>query len=105
MLLTRGAKIEARGGKLDATPLHWAAARGAIRAAVVLLRHGALLQAKDIEGNTALHIAAGRNHAALTAILTARAGVNEEDSKGLTPLMVACLRAPGPQTTQVWALY
>ncbi|XP_045763022.1 palmitoyltransferase Hip14 isoform X1 [Maniola jurtina] len=90
-LLERGARVDARGGELQATPLQWAARQGHLEAAVLLLRAGADPALRDAEGCAALHLAAQFGHTAVVAYLVAR-GVPPDapDAGGMTPLMWAC---------------
>ncbi|XP_052737938.1 palmitoyltransferase Hip14 [Bicyclus anynana] len=90
-LLERGARVDAVGGELQATPLQWAARQGHLEAAVLLLRAGADPAARDAEGCASLHLAAQFGHTAVVAYLVAR-GVppDEPDAGGMTPLMWAC---------------
>ncbi|KAI0284499.1 ankyrin repeat-containing domain protein [Russula brevipes] len=56
LLLNRGADINMRATD-DATPLHSAAVYGAVDAVRVLLEHGASVDGKDDEGQTAFQVA------------------------------------------------
>jgi len=69
------------------TLLHWAADRGQVEMAVLLLdRDPLLLDAVDGEGQTALHYAASCAHADLVTLLLERgADRTLEDGDGLTP--------------------
>lgn len=90
-LLERGARVDAVGGELQSTPLHWAARQGHLDATVLLVRAGARPELRDAEGCAAVHLAAQFGHTAVVAYLLAR-GVEPDavDAAGMTPLMWAC---------------
>ncbi|KAI8440668.1 hypothetical protein MSG28_001866, partial [Choristoneura fumiferana] len=97
-LLARGAAVDAVGGELRATPLHWAARQGHLEAAVLLVRAGADLARRDAEGCAALHLAAQFGHTAVCAYLVAAGGAGAADAGdagGMTPLMWAAWRVAG----------
>jgi hypothetical protein len=50
LYISRGANVNAIGGMLKATPLHWAARQGHLHVCVTLLQHGADITLPDIEG-------------------------------------------------------
>ncbi|XP_061705931.1 palmitoyltransferase Hip14 [Cydia pomonella] len=94
-LLARGAHVDAVGGELRATPLHWAARQGHLEAAVILVRAGADLTCRDAEGCAPLHLAAQFGHTAVAAYLVATGGAGAADAGdagGMTPLMWAAWR-------------
>jgi ankyrin repeat protein len=67
-----------------------AAEKGRISLMLDFLKHGADVNDKDNDGETALHKAvAGGHRSAVVALLTHGADMGEKDSKGRTPLMVA----------------
>lgn len=90
-LLTKGATVDAVGGELQSTPLHWATRQGHLEATVLLVRAGADPSLRDAEGCACLHLAAQFGHTAVVAYLVAR-GVAPDaaDAAGMTPLMWAC---------------
>ncbi|CAH2092312.1 unnamed protein product [Euphydryas editha] len=90
-LLSKGAKVDAIGGELQSTPLHWATRQGHLEATVLLVRAGADPALRDAEGCACLHLAAQFGHTAVVAYLVAR-GVPPDapDAGGMTPLMWAC---------------
>ncbi|XP_068627576.1 palmitoyltransferase Hip14 [Battus philenor] len=89
-LLSKGAAVDAVGGELQSTPLHWATRQGHLEATVLLVRAGADPTLRDAEGCASLHLAAQFGHTAVVAYLVAR-GVNPDapDAGGMTPLMWA----------------
>lgn len=89
-LLSKGAKVDAIGGELQSTPLHWATRQGHLEATVLLVRAGADPALRDAEGCACLHLAAQFGHTAVVAYLVAR-GVPPDaaDAGGMTPLMWA----------------
>ncbi|XP_070508799.1 palmitoyltransferase Hip14 [Chironomus tepperi] len=89
-LLERGAIVDAVGGELNATPLHWATRQGHLSASVQLMQAGADPSLRDTEGCSCIHLAAQFGHTALVAYFIAR-GVNADlrDRGGMTALMWA----------------
>ena len=90
LLLSKGAKVDARS-KLGRTPLLIAAAYdGATEAARLLIEKGADVNARDEGGMSVLEQAACSNHIELVRLLLAKgANVNTADGGGMTPLFVA----------------
>ncbi|XP_050341961.1 palmitoyltransferase Hip14 [Nymphalis io] len=90
-LLSKGAKVDAIGGELQSTPLHWATRQGHLEATVLLVRAGADASLRDAEGCACLHLAAQFGHTAVVAYLVARGvAADGPDAGGMTPLMWAC---------------
>ncbi|XP_023019839.1 palmitoyltransferase Hip14 isoform X1 [Leptinotarsa decemlineata] len=89
-LIEKGADVDAVGGELQATPLHWATRQGHLTAAVILMNAGADPTLRDAEGCSCIHLAAQFGHTALVAYFVAR-GVSPDlvDRVGMTPLMWA----------------
>jgi len=87
VLLTAGAKVEARDGE-DLTPLHWAAMRGNRVLIETLLASGAAVNGTDkTYSATPLHLAVrGGHRSAAEALLAARADLKAKDAFGKTPL-------------------
>ena len=87
-LITLGANLdwqdEDNGNR---TPLHWAAWRGRVEIARMLIDAGANLDIQDDQGQTPLHWAAkyGREEIA-RMLIGAKADVNVQDKWGSTPL-------------------
>lgn len=86
--LKQGAIVDALGGELNATPLHWATRQGHLGAVVLLLAAGADPSLRDAEGCSCIHLAAQFGHTALVAYFIAR-GVHPDlqDRGGMTALM------------------
>jgi len=88
--LEKGATVDAVGGELNATPLHWATRQGHLGAVVLLMAAGADPRIRDAEGCSCIHIAAQFAHTALVAYFIAK-GVDPDlqDRGGMTALMWA----------------
>lgn len=101
-LLSKGATVNAIGGELQSTPLHWATRQGHLEATVLLVRAGADPTLRDAEGCACLHLAAQFGHTAVVAYLVAR-GVSpdEPDAAGMTPLMWACWKVSSVDPTRL----
>lgn len=100
--IEKGAEVDAIGGELDATPLHWATRQGHLDAVVLLMNAAADPTLRDAEGCSCIHLAAQFGHTALVAYFVAR-GVNPdlEDRGGMTPLMWSCWRVSGLDPTRL----
>jgi len=71
-------------------PLFWSAATGTLDAARVLVGHGAVVNARDGKGNTALHGAADGGHAEVVAfLLLAKADPAIRNAAGLSAAALA----------------
>ncbi|XP_018326776.1 palmitoyltransferase Hip14 isoform X2 [Agrilus planipennis] len=89
--IDKGAEVDAVGGELDATPLHWATRQGHLDAVVLLMNAGADPTLRDAEGCSCIHLAAQFGHTALVAYFVARnVSPDLQDRGGMTPLMWAC---------------
>lgn len=88
--LKKGALVDAVGGELNATPLHWATRQGHLGSVVLLMAAGADPRVRDAEGCSCIHIAAQFAHTALVAYFIAK-GVDPDlqDRGGMTALMWA----------------
>eukprot|EP00741_Cyanophora_paradoxa_P007029 tig00001071_g6801.t1 len=76
------------------TALHECVEEGRLEAAAWLLSRGASLAAKDIKGNTALHLCAGRLDGAMLGVLLEKGSASQSDARqrncsGETPLHAA----------------
>lgn len=88
--LDKGAKVDAIGGELNATPLHWATRQGHLNAVVLLMNAGADPNIRDAEGCSCIHLAAQFGHTALVAYFIARGvSLDVQDRSGMTALMWA----------------
>ena len=98
-LLDRGADIEAREDFLDRTPIHMAASFNPDAGAVALLiERGADMWARDKDGETILHAAAGYGQReVIELLLDMEMPIEVVDNSGCTPLHKAAWN-PGPET-------
>lgn len=88
LLLEKNAKVDAIGGDLNSTPLHWAVRQGHLATVVLLMNAGADPLIKDAEGCAAIHLAAQFGHTAVVAYLIARnVSPDNYDGGGMTALM------------------
>ncbi|XP_003745812.1 palmitoyltransferase ZDHHC17 [Galendromus occidentalis] len=87
-LTSKGAIVDAVGGELQSTPLHWATRQGHLSMVVLLMKYGANPSIRDGEGCACIHLAAQFGHTPLVAYLIAKGeNVNLEDVNGMTALM------------------
>lgn len=89
--LKHGFDLETRSSAyFQRTPLHHALARANKQTILLLMKHGAPLDAKDQLGSTPLHLTAQRGLTWMTKLLLAKqANVNEPDELKYTPLHAA----------------
>ncbi|RWS29021.1 zinc finger protein-like protein [Leptotrombidium deliense] len=91
--MSKEADINAIGGDLKSTPLHWATRQGHLQMVVILMQHGADPSIFDGEGCTCLHLAAQFGHTSIVAYFLAKGqDVDIPDANGMTPLMWASFR-------------
>ncbi|KAG1676779.1 Palmitoyltransferase ZDHHC17 [Nymphon striatum] len=91
--ISKGAIIDAIGGELQSTPLHWATRQGHLGVVVILLQYGGDPSIRDGEGCSCIHLAAQFGHTALVAYFVAKGqNVNLLDRNGMTPLMWSAYR-------------
>ena len=95
-LLSQGADVNFRIPPQSRSLLHLATVNGNDQAIMLLLEHGAVIDARDKNGWTPLHIATGagfprrkRNPDTIRLLLNCGANVNVSDNYGLTPLHLA----------------
>lgn len=89
-LLAGGAPVDQAINSHHVTPLHYAANRGNVRIAELLLKAGASVSATDDEGRTPLHLSVWTNHLEVAkALIASHAPVEAKDNRGYTPLIYA----------------
>ena len=94
LFLSREAEVDAIGGELKSTPLHWAVRQGHFQMVLLLMQNGADPNIKDGEGCSGLHLAAQFGHTSIVAYLVAKScHINDTDGNGMTPLMWSAFRA------------
>eukprot|EP00055_Hartaetosiga_balthica_P010712 m.46608 g.46608 ORF g.46608 m.46608 type:complete len:628 (+) comp7279_c0_seq3:65-1948(+) len=92
-LLLNNVPVDQSCGPSQATPLHFAIHRELFEICVLLLRHGANLQKRDIHGNDALLIATMAGRVDMVALFLANgADVESRDKDGCTALILASQR-------------
>ena len=64
--------MDAIGGELCSSPLHWATRQGHLSMVVLLVQHGADPDICDGEGCACIHLAAQFGHTAIVAYLVAK---------------------------------
>ncbi|RUS24526.1 ankyrin repeat-containing domain protein, partial [Jimgerdemannia flammicorona] len=90
-LIDKGAQVDAFGGELRATPLHWAARNGRLSVVHRLIKEGANPTLRDGQGFNALHLSVHSSNAMLVLyFLYLGMDIDVADSVGAhTPLMWA----------------
>ncbi|XP_050536603.1 palmitoyltransferase Hip14 isoform X2 [Daktulosphaira vitifoliae] len=100
--ISKGANVDAIGGDLRATPLHWATRQGHLATVVLLMSEGANPCFFDIEGHTCLHVAAQFGFTAIVAYMIAKGvDVNLRDKDGMTALMWSSYKSLGVDPTKL----
>ena len=90
LLMKAGSAVDLPWGAEDERPLHTAAHEGFVHGVKALLDHGADIEARNIDGETPLLVAARRQKYAVVMLLVQRgASVGAEDHYGCTAAMVA----------------
>jgi len=98
----KGAEVDAIGGELMSTPMHWATRQGHTQIVVLLLQYGADFRIKDREGYSCLHLAAQFGFTAIVGYLIAKGqSVNDQDGNGMTALMWSSYRTSSIDPTRL----
>ncbi|MGB5179051.1 MAG: ankyrin repeat domain-containing protein [Gammaproteobacteria bacterium] len=93
MLIDGGANIDASEPGNSIRPLHNAATNGCTRVCEFLLKHGADMDARTAQGDTALHLAATNRHADIVSLLLSfHADHAISNSAGFTAEQIATAR-------------
>lgn len=89
----KGAVVDARGGELNSTPLHWATRQGHLSMVVLLIQNGADASLLDGEGYNCLHLATQFGMSSIVAYLLAKGlNIDSTDGSGMTALMWSSFR-------------
>ncbi|XP_067012868.2 palmitoyltransferase Hip14 [Anabrus simplex] len=100
--ISKGAVVDAVGGELLATPLHWATRQGHLGSVTLLMQHGADPSLRDGEGCSCIHLAAQFGHTAIVAYFVAKGvNVNMQDRNGMTPLMWSAYKVTSLDPTRL----
>ncbi len=88
-LVQHGALVDAKGGDLMGTPLHWAVRQGHLSMVIFLFRAGADPDVRDNQGYNALHLSAHGGYPMVLIYLICGCGMDLEapDSNGRTSSM------------------
>jgi ankyrin repeat protein len=88
--ISKGLDVNAKDHYLKETPLHCAAERDCVKAAELLIKEGADVNAKNFEGMTPLHYAVKKNSIKIVELLISQSvNINEKDNQGNTPYTYA----------------
>ncbi|GLH03362.1 hypothetical protein R5R35_007131 [Gryllus longicercus] len=100
--ISKGAVVDAVGGELMATPLHWATRQGHLGSVTLLMQYGADPSIRDAEGCSCIHHAAQFGHTAIVAYFVAKGvNVNMQDRNGMTPLMCSAYKVTSLDPTRL----
>uniref|UniRef100_A0A0A9YIY7 Palmitoyltransferase n=3 Tax=Lygus hesperus TaxID=30085 RepID=A0A0A9YIY7_LYGHE len=100
--VSKGAVVDAIGGELQATPLHWATRQGHLGSVTLLMQYGADPSHWDAEGCSCIHVAAQFGHTSIVAYLIAKGtSPNVQDKQGMTPLMWSCQKVTSLDPTRL----
>ena len=98
----KGSTVDARGGELNSTPLHWATRQGHLPMVVLLIQHGAEPSLVDGEGYNCLHLASQFGFSSIVAYLLAKGqNIDSTDSTGMTALMWSAFRISANDPTRL----
>lgn len=101
-LISKGAEVDAIGGDLESTPLHWASRQGHLQMVVLLMQYRADPSLCDVDGLNCLHLAAQFGHTAIVAYLISKGqDINVTDSNGMTALMWSSYRISTKDPTRL----
>uniref|UniRef100_A0A1I8AHW8 Palmitoyltransferase n=1 Tax=Steinernema glaseri TaxID=37863 RepID=A0A1I8AHW8_9BILA len=93
LLIERKCDVNAIGGVLASTPLHWAARHGHARIVALLIQNGANPDLRDVEGFTPLHVAVQFSCTPVVAYLLAKGqSPDTPDETQMTPAMWAAFK-------------
>ena len=88
-LINMGAEVDSLDN-LQQTPLMWSVKRNQVKCAEVLLDYKASVDLQDADGDSALHLACGKNYAAIASLLLDRgASLTRINGRGHDCLEVA----------------
>jgi hypothetical protein len=107
LLIDRGAEIDRRCGPIGTTALMAAAMEGQEKACRLLIDNGASVHVRNHAGKAALSMAAWSgcsSNAILDLLIAHGAMIDEQDNKGMTPLMYACVAGVPSRVSHLLAL-
>ncbi|KAH9527412.1 Palmitoyltransferase zdhhc13 [Dermatophagoides farinae] len=100
--ISKGAIVDAIGGDLQSTALHWATRQGHLPMVVLLMQHRADPSLLDGDGYNALHLAAQFGHTSIVAYFIAKGqDIDAPDTNGMTALMWSSFRNNSIDPTQL----